>query len=187
MFGFINRTHHQQDNFPMNFKKLVSEYRDFPRKGILFRDLNPLYSNSQAFSRIIDILVEFIIPLKPDCIVGIEARGFIVGAALANVLNTRFIPIRKKGKLPGALKSVDYELEYGKDSLEVQSDLLSSFSRVIVVDDLLATGGSARAASTLLELCGSKVVGYAFIIELLEQKGRYKLKKEVPIISIIKY
>tara|TARA_B100001250_G_C19684948_1_gene737609 strand:- start:555 stop:1067 length:513 start_codon:yes stop_codon:yes gene_type:complete len=169
----------------MNLEQLVSSYPDFPKKGILFRDMSPILRSPTAMTSMLNRLGDFSDRLTPDYIVGIESRGFIIGTALATRQRMGFIPIRKKGKLPGKVIGVDYTLEYGKDRLEIQSDILKD-QKVLLVDDLLATGGTVNAASKLISRVGGRLVGCAFVIELLGLNGRDNVP-DVPITSLISY
>jgi len=159
---------------------------DFPKPGILFRDITPLLGDPKAFHMVIDALVEQFIGQSIDAVVAIDSRGFIFGAPLASRLNTSFVPARKPGKLPGETVSVEYGLEYGRASLEMHKDALLSGQRVIVIDDLLATGGTAAAAGELVLAEGAKVAAYAFVIELAALGGRAKLEP-TPVISLIQF
>jgi adenine phosphoribosyltransferase len=156
-------------------KALVRDVPDFPTEGIVFKDLMPLIGNGQAFHATIDHLAEWARPRRPDVILGAEARGFIFGGALAYELGCGFVPARKPGKLPWEKVRATYELEYGSDSLEVHADALQAGARVIVLDDVLATGGTARAKVELVEQLGGDVVGALFVIELTFLDGREKL------------
>jgi adenine phosphoribosyltransferase len=156
-------------------KALVRDVPDFPTEGIVFKDLMPLIGNGQAFHATIDHLAEWAGPRRPDVILGAEARGFIFGGALAYELGCGFVPARKPGKLPWEKVRATYELEYGSDSLEVHADALQAGARVIVLDDVLATGGTARAKVELVEQLGGDVVGALFVIELTFLDGREKL------------
>ena len=169
----------------MNLEELVSSYPNFPKKGILFRDMSPILRSPEAMTSMLNQLGDFSDRLMPDYIVGIESRGFIIGTALATRQRMGFIPIRKKGKLPGKVVGVDYTLEYGKDRLEIQSDILKN-QKVLLVDDLLATGGTVDAASKLINKVGGRLVGCAFVIELLGLNGRDNIPN-VPIKSLISY
>jgi adenine phosphoribosyltransferase len=159
---------------------------DFPRPGILFRDITPLLADPKAFHMVIDAFVERFIGQSVDAVVAIDSRGFIFGAPLASRLNTAFVPARKPGKLPAETLSVEYGLEYGMASLELHKDALSSGSNVIVIDDLLATGGTSAAAGELVLALGARVLAYAFVIELEALQGRSKLEP-VPVVSLIRY
>ena len=163
----------------------ISSYPNFPKDGILFRDMFPILKSPEATTLMLNQLGEFSDKLIPDYIVGIESRGFIIGTALATRQRMGFIPIRKKGKLPGNVIGVDYTLEYGKDRLEIQSGILKN-QKVLLVDDLLATGGTVKAASKLISKVGGRLVGCAFVIELLGLNGRDNVP-DVPITSLISY
>ena len=174
----------------MYLKELVSDYPNFPKEGILFRDMFPLLQDPVATSVMMSDFRDFIETLqkdnqKPDYIVGIESRGFLIGSALAAKEIIGFVPIRKKGKLPGNVTGINYTLEYGQDRLEIKSDVLKD-KKVLLVDDLLATGGTVKAASKLIEKTGGNLVGCAFVIELLGLKGRNNIPN-VPIKSLISY
>ena len=170
----------------MNLTDYINDIPDFPKKGILFRDIFPLLKSPEGWGSAMRQLGLFCERLNPDLIVGIESRGFIIGSALATQQRTGFVPIRKKGKLPGNVLGVGYTLEYGKDRLEIQSDALEGNPKVLLVDDLLATGGTVNAASKLIERGGGQLVGCQFIIELSSLKGRDKIP-QVPINSLISY
>jgi adenine phosphoribosyltransferase len=149
---------------------------DWPKKGILFRDITPLLANNKAFSAAIETISDRYKDKKIDYVAAVEARGFIFGAAVAARLGAGFVPIRKKGKLPYKTESATYGLEYGKDTIQVHSDAVKKGANVLMVDDLLATGGTMAAASRLIEKIGGKVKGIAFLIELKDLNGRKKLK-----------
>ena len=170
----------------MNLTDYIKDIPDFPKKGILFRDISPLLKSPEGWSKVMTQLGLLCEELTPDLIVGIESRGFIVGSALATIQKLGFVPIRKKGKLPGDLLGVDYTLEYGKDRLEIQSDSLQGNPRVLLVDDLLATGGTVNASAKLIEKAGGQLVGCGFIIELNELNGRENVPN-VPVRSLIRY
>ena len=170
----------------MNLTDYIKDIPDFPKKGILFRDISPLLKSPEGWGSAMRQLGLFCERLNPDLIVGIESRGFIIGSALATQQRTGFVPIRKKGKLPGNVLGVGYTLEYGKDRLEIQSDALEGNPKVLLVDDLLATGGTVNAASKLIERGGGQLVGCQFIIELSYLKGRDNIP-QVPINSLISY
>ena len=169
----------------MDYKNLIGDYPNFPKNGILFRDMFPILKSPEAMTQVLNQLGDFTDRVLPDYIVGIESRGFIIGTALATRQRMGFIPIRKKGKLPGKVIGVDYTLEYGKDRLEIQSDILKN-QKVLLVDDLLATGGTINAASKLISRVGGRLVGCAFVIELLGLNGRDNVP-DVPIKSLISY
>lgn len=168
--------------------KSIRSIPDFPKPGILFRDITTLIKDKKAFKDAIDLIAKKFKKekLEIDYVVGVEARGFIFGGALANKLKTGFIPVRKKGKLPWRTKSITYNLEYGTDTLEIHEDALGAGDKVIIIDDLLATGGTVKAAADLVENQGAKILGIAFVIELIDLKGREKLKN-YPIFSLVKF
>ncbi len=153
----------------------IRDIPDFPKPGIVFKDIMPLLADAEAFRAAVDGLAEFAAPRKPDLILGAEARGFILGGALALELGCGFIAARKPGKLPWETVSAEYALEYGVDRLELHADAVSAGARVLVHDDLLATGGTACAKINLVEQLGGTVVGLAFVIELAFLNGREKL------------
>ena len=156
-------------------KALVRDVPDFPQEGIVFKDLMPLIGDAEAFHSTVDHLAEWARPRQPDVILGAEARGFIFGGALAYELRCGFVPARKPGKLPWEKIHATYELEYGSDSLEIHADAFAKGARVIVLDDVLATGGTAQAKVELVEALGGEVVGALFVIELAFLNGREKL------------
>ncbi|MEL4894854.1 adenine phosphoribosyltransferase [Crocosphaera sp. Alani8] len=172
----------------MDLKGLIRDVPDFPKSGIVFKDITTLLGDAQGLRYTVDILKEKCqgANLFPDYIVGMESRGFLFGVPLAYQLNAGFVPVRKPGKLPAAVHRVEYELEYGTDSLEIHQDALEKHHNVLVVDDLMATGGTAKATAELLGKIGCNVLGFAFIIELTDLEGRKKLP-DVPIISLIEY
>ena len=157
-------------------RRSIRTIQDYPRKGVMFRDLTTLWKNGPLTRKVTNAFFSKWKDRKVDKIVGIEARGFIAGAPIADRLGIGFVPARKLGKLPGEKLGVNYELEYGRQGLEIHSDAISKGDRVLVVDDLLATGGTARAAGTLVEKLGGRVLGFAFIAELSYLKGREKLR-----------
>ncbi|MCA9405360.1 MAG: adenine phosphoribosyltransferase [Candidatus Omnitrophica bacterium] len=167
-------------------KEKIRDIPDFPKEGIIFKDITTLLQDGDAFKKAVDMLAEKFSNDKIDYIVGVEARGFIFGSALAYKLGCGFVPIRKKGKLPHKTKSVTYELEYGTDTLEIHEDALSKASRVLIVDDLLATGGTVKAVIDLIKQQNVEIAGVAFLIELEFLKGKDKLK-DVEIYSVLKY
>lgn len=156
----------------------IRDVPDFPKPGILFRDITPLLGSPQAFGAALDLLEARFRPSRLDRIVGMESRGFLFGAPLSDRLGVGFAPIRKPGKLPAEKESVSYELEYGKDTLEIHRDAISAGQRVLVVDDLLATGGTARAAVDLVRRLGGNVIACAFVVELAGLGGRARLLQE---------
>lgn len=160
----------------MNLKDKIRNIPDFPTKGILFRDITPLLQDKEAFMTAIERVADRYRGEDIDLIAGIESRGFIIGAPLAYILKVGFIPIRKKGKLPFEVISQDYKLEYGTEVIEMHSDAIKNGKRVLIVDDLLATGGTALAASSLIERGGGINHGFAFLVELGELSGRKVLE-----------
>jgi len=167
-------------------RERVRAVPDFPKPGILFRDITPLLADPRAFHMVIDALVEQFIGHDVDAVVAIDSRGFIFGAPLASRLNTSFVPVRKPGKLPAETVSVAYALEYGQGSLEMHKDALSAGDKVVVIDDLLATGGTAAAAGELVISQGAEVLAYAFVIELDALAGRAKLEP-APVVSLLHF
>src|SRR5262249_41343953 len=157
-------------------KKLIREVPDFPKKGILFYDITTLLRDKTGFAQLIDLFSEHYIGKQIDLILGMEARGFIFGPALAYRLNAGFVPVRKPGKLPAATVKVEYDLEYGSNCLEVHEDAIEKGQRVLIVDDLLATGGTAAATAQLAKSLGADIAGLAFVVELDFLNGRDKLK-----------
>ncbi len=168
-------------------KKYISEINNFPRDGIVFKDINPIYKEPKAWNKIMIPLQELIFSTKPDYIAGIESRGFITASALAYKNEIGFIPIRKPNKLPGKVIGVNYKLEYGQDRLELQQDNIKKNSRIIVIDDLLATGGTASAAGKLIRQAGGKLIGYCFLVEITNLGGRKILDQNLFIKSVLKY
>jgi len=162
-------------SFSSAIKDKIRTIPDFPKKGIQFRDITTLLLDASAFRTAIDLLFDHCKDAQIDCVAGIEARGFIIGAALAYKLGTGFVPVRKKGKLPGKKIEYSYELEYGIDTIEMHADALKQGQRVLLVDDLLATGGTALAAARLIEKVGGKVVEIAFVVDLPEVGGAARL------------
>ncbi len=170
----------------MDLKSLIRSVPDFPKEGILFRDITTLLQDPEGLNYVIDRLAEVYADQSIDYVAGIESRGFIFGTPLACRLSAGFVPIRKPGKLPAATHFTEYELEYGTDRLEVHQDAFKPGSRVLMVDDLLATGGTAAAAAHLVGKTGAHLMGFAFIIELSDLGGRGKLP-DLPIESLIEY
>ena len=170
-----------------DLRALVREIPDFPKPGILFRDLSPLLRDPQAWAEVVRRLGEVCDRLQPELIVGIESRGFIVGVALATARRIGFVKARKPGKLPPPVASVEYELEYGSDRLEILRHGYDHRPRVLIVDDLLATGGTAAACAELVRQVGGELCGFAFVIELAGLGGRDRLPADVPAESLIVY
>lgn len=170
----------------MNLREKISEYPDFPKKGILFRDFSPLIRDPSSLSYIVDEFAKHFHPKNIDLFAGIESRGFLLACALAVRFNKGIVMIRKSGKLPGKTVKLSYKIEYGQDTIEIQKDAISDGQKILICDDLLATGGTAKAAAKLVEKVGGKVSGFAFIIELTELNGingisKYNCK------SLVKY
>ncbi len=172
----------------MDLKSLIRDIPDFPKPGILFRDITTLLRDPSGLRYIIDCLAEklTVAGLDAQYIVGMESRGFIIGAPLAYKLGLGFIPVRKPGKLPSSVHAVEYQLEYGMDKLEVHQDALQPGNRVVIVDDLIATGGTAAATAKLVQQIGCQLLGFGFIIELQELQGRKHLP-DVPIVTLVEY
>ena len=170
----------------MDFKALIRDIPDFPKPGILFRDLTTLWKDPEGWRSLVDQMAEVCQGLSPQYIAGMESRGFILGAAIAYKLGIGFIPVRKPGKLPAAVYAASYDLEYGSDRLEMHQDACEPGSRVLIVDDLIATGGTAAATEKLIDQAQGKLVGFVFAVELLALNGRQNLP-EVPFFSIIQY
>lgn len=160
----------------MDFKPSIRTIPDYPKKGIQFRDVTTLFGNPRAFRAAVDALVQPYAGVQVDKIAGIEARGFILGGAVAHQLSTGFVPVRKKGKLPWKTLSEEYDLEYGKDQVEIHLDAVKPGDHVVVVDDLIATGGTAFAAIKLLERAGAKVIGCLFLVDLPDLGGADKIR-----------
>lgn len=170
----------------MDIKSLIRVIEDYPEKGISFKDITTLLKNKDGFRETIDLLEQKLQGYDFDYIAGVESRGLIFGAPLADRLNKGFIPIRKPGKLPGKIEKVSYDLEYGTNELEIHRDALKKGDKVVIIDDLIATGGSAKAAAKLVEAIGGDVVCFEFLIELTSLKGREVLK-DYDVISIVEY
>jgi len=159
----------------IDLKRHIRSIPDWPKKGILFRDITPLLADPKAFAAAVDALCAGFTGVGIEYVAAVEARGFIFGAAVAEKLGAGFVPIRKKGKLPFETESITYDLEYGTDTLEVHSDAVENQAKVLMVDDLLATGGTMAAACKLIEKIGGQVVGIVFLIELAALRGREKI------------
>ena len=170
----------------MEIETLIRAIPDFPIPGILFRDITPLLKDKQGFRRAVDLFVERFSGRGIDYVVGIEARGYILGAPIAYAIGAGFIPVRKPGKLPHEKLSEEYALEYGTNSLEIHADAVGKGDRVLVVDDLLATGGTAAATARLLERLGADVDAFAFLVELTQLRGREALGG-AEIVSFVAY
>lgn len=170
----------------MDLKKFVKDIPDFPSEGVIFRDVTPLLQDSEAYQYTIDALCDFARKVQADVIVGPEARGFLFGCPTAYALNIGFVPIRKPGKLPRETISVSYDLEYGSNILHMHKDALKPGQRVVLIDDLLATGGTIQAGAKLVESLGAVVAGMAFVIELDALKGR-ELLQDYEVMSLMHY
>ena len=170
-----------------NVKSKIRDVADFPKEGIIFRDITTALKEPETLKIMIDYLCEQFKDIKIDYIAGIESRGFIFGMPMAYKLNAGFVPIRKPKKLPAATYSQEYDLEYGTDKIEIHQDALPEGANVLIVDDLLATGGTAEAACKLVKKTGANLVGIAFLIELEALKGREKLADSGKIVSMLKY
>jgi adenine phosphoribosyltransferase len=176
---------HARRPHSMNLKDHIRSIPDFPKPGILFYDISTLLANATAWQHCVDELADAVAPHKPELLVGIESRGFLTAAPLALKLGCGFMMVRKKGKLPGETIRHTYDLEYGTDTIEIQSDAVTDGQRLVVLDDLLATGGTAAAAVTLLRRVGADVRAAVFIVELNFLNGRDKL--DLPITSLVSY
>jgi adenine phosphoribosyltransferase len=172
--------------FPGDLRPFIRDIPDFPKPGILFRDLTPLLGHPEAFRETVERMAERTARLQPAVVAAIESRGFIFGAAVAARLGLGFVPLRKPGKLPFRTRKSTYELEYGSDGIEIHEDAVSAGARVVIVDDLLATGGTAAAAIQLARALGAEVVGAQFVVELAALEGRKRLHG-VPSDALIVY
>ena len=170
----------------MNLKDKIDEFPNFPKKGVLFRDFSPILKDPSALSYVVDEFSKHFHPKDIDLFAGIESRGFLLACALAIRYNKGMIMVRKAGKLPGKTSKLSYSIEYGKDTIEIQKHAIEEGQRILICDDLLATGGTAKASAKLVEKIGGKVVGFAFIIELTELEGSKKIDS-YPIKSLVKY
>ena len=167
-------------------RKRIREVPDFPKEGILFKDITPLLADVEAFRACIELMAESLDGEAVDAVLGIESRGFMFGAALADKLGVGFVPVRKPGKLPAATYRVDYDLEYGSDAVEIHQDALERGERVVIVDDLIATGGTALATKELVQRCGAEVAAFVFLIHLIDLEGAAKLAPS-RVITILDY
>jgi len=170
----------------VNLKDKINEYSNFPKKGVLFRDFSPILKDPSALSYILDEFSKYFHPKDIDLFAGIESRGFLLACAMAIRYNKGMIMVRKAGKLPGKTTKLSYSIEYGKDTIEIQKNSIEEGQRVLICDDLLATGGTAKASAKLIEKVGGKVAGFAFIIELTELKGKKGIEK-YNVKSLVKY
>ena len=172
----------------MDLAAVIRTIPDYPKPGIMFRDITTLLGDARAFRRTVDELVQPFAGMKIDKVAGIEARGFILGGAVAHQLSVGFVPLRKKGKLPHQTRSVEYALEYGSDSMEMHLDAVMAGEKVMLVDDLIATGGTALAAVQLLREAGAQIVAAAFVIDLPELGGAAKLQAAgVPVSTLVAF
>jgi adenine phosphoribosyltransferase len=169
-----------------HLKSLIRSVPDFPKPGILFYDITTVLKDKSGFAELIDAFAQYYIDKKVDLVLGIEARGFIFGPALAYRLNAGFVPVRKPGKLPAETLTIKYDLEYGSDSLQIHKDAIKPGQRVIIVDDLLATGGTMLATSNLVKQLGAEIVGVTVAVELDFLKGRDKFP-DIDVFSLIHY
>ncbi len=168
-------------------KQKIRSINDFPKPGIVFKDITTALKDAETLKKMVDFLAENFSGEKIDYIVGLESRGFIFGVPVAYQLNAGFIPIRKPNKLPAKTIKESYQLEYGSDTIEMHEDALKKGDRVLIVDDLLATGGTAAAACNLVTKAGAEIVGCAFVIELVDLQGKNKLPKDCRIVSMLEY
>ncbi len=167
-------------------RKKIRDIPDFPKKGIIFKDITPVLQDPMTLVLTSKLLMQPFLGQNVDLVAGIESRGFIFGTRMATDLDAGFIPVRKPNKLPSDKISVEYELEYGTDQLEMHSDAIKKGDRVVIHDDLMATGGSARAASELITSLGGVVIGYSFVLELTFLNGKLKLETGIPVHSLLK-
>lgn len=168
-------------------RDLMHEVSDFPRPGVLFRDITTVLADAAAWQATIERMADLVGPFSADVVVGVESRGFILGAALAYRIGRGFVPARKAGKLPRDVHSVNYALEYGTDELQIHTDAIAPGHRAVIVDDLLATGGTAAAAVQLVERAGGRAIGVAVMVELRELRGRERLPPDVDVVSLLSY
>ena len=176
----------QMKNEGIDLKRYIRDVPDWPKEGILFRDITPLLINPAAFAAAVDALCADFMDAGVEYVAAVEARGFIFGSSVAEKLGVGFVPIRKKGKLPWRTESISYDLEYGTDTLEVHCDAVENGGKVLMVDDLLATGGTMAAACKLIEKIGGIVAGIAFLVELADLQGREKIAN-YKVSSVISY
>ncbi len=176
---------HKGGDMEMLVKGHIRDIVDFPKPGIIFKDITPILQNHEVFGRIIDTWTERYEKERIDVVAGIESRGFLFGTPLAHRLKAAFVPIRKQGKLPYKTINISYDLEYGSSTIEMHEDAIKKGQRVVIIDDLLATGGTAQAACQLIEKQGGHVVECAFVVELAFLNGRKKIK--APIYTLVKY
>lgn len=169
----------------MDLTKLIRTIPDYPKPGVMFRDISTLLGDARGFRRAVDELVQPLAGLKVDKVAGIEARGFILGGAVAHQLSAGFVPLRKKGKLPHKTVAVEYALEYGSDVIEMHVDALNPGDRVLLIDDLIATGGTALAAIHLLRQVGADIIGAAFVVDLPELGGAQRLREAGVAVSVL--
>src|SRR5215467_1869021 len=171
---------------PQQLASLIDDVPDFPKKGILFKDITTLLKDARAFRQAIDQLADLVRTYEPQVVIGMESRGFIFAAPIAYLLGAGFVPVRKLGKLPGEVISTEYDLEYGTNTLELHSDAVSPGDRVLIVDDLLATGGTVSATIQLVERLHGSVVAVAFLVELTALNGRDRLG-DYEVVSLIRF
>lgn len=169
-----------------HLRSRIRDIPNFPKEGVLFKDITPLLADVEAFRTSIQLMVEALDGESIDAVIGIESRGFMFGAALADKLGVGFVPVRKPGKLPAATYRAEYDLEYGSDAVEIHCDALKPGDRVVVVDDLIATGGTANATARLVQQCSAEVAAFVFVINLVALEGTKKLEPH-KVISILDY
>ncbi len=170
----------------MDLKKYIYDIPNFPKEGILFRDITPLLNNGEAYKYAVNQMVEYAKKVKATKILAPEARGFLFGTCVAYELGIPFVPVRKPGKLPREIISEKYDLEYGTNEISIHKDAINPKEKILIVDDLLATGGTVNAVTKLVERCNAEVVGMAFAVELVDLKGRELLKK-YDVMSLLQY
>ena len=170
----------------MDLKKYIADIQNFPIEGVLFRDVTPLMQDGEAYHYTIDQMISYAKSKGADLIAGPEARGFLFGCPVSYGLNIGFVPVRKPGKLPREVVKYSYDLEYGSNTLEIHADAIKPGQKVVIIDDLLATGGTVEATCKMVEKLGGEVVGICFLIELVDLKGREKLK-DYDVYSVIQY